>query len=183
MSHQITGVVDSCSTRDQKTRNGVGQIHSCTVDGVTFETGFQKKFSEGEQINVEVKWDYGKWNYVKNGGDGLPKAENKQKFAGGGGSKNFGGGSRGRGSFPVDPKDGSISIIRQNSLTHATKIVENMCTTSSAVGKDLFIPKDDQEYLTKVLEVALILTDFSSGQDIMKMKAAAEANMEAYNNG
>jgi len=179
MTHQVKGVVDKCTQRDQKTRNGMGTIHGCIVDGVEFETGFKKEYNEGEMISTAVKWNYGKWNAIAGDGDGLPAATASNPSAGGGGGNvskgNFSGG-RTRGAFPVPPNDGSISIIRQNSLTHATRIVRDMKL------EDLFKPATEEEYRNKVLEIALELTEFSSGQDINAvLKAAMETQKEAAN--
>ena len=172
MTHQVKGVVDTCTQRDQKTRNGIGQIHGCIVDGVEFETGFQKKHSEGEMISVAVKWDYGKWNEIPgNDGSGMPAATAggmaKPKPAGGPGG-GFKGNSR---TFPVPPTDGAISIIRQNSMGHATRVVEDMVSQGVVP-----TPACKEDYFKILLETALVITDFSSGQDVMQMQAAVAAN-------
>ena len=105
MTHQVKGVVDKCTQRDQKTRNGMGTIHGCIVDGVEFETGFRKAHSEGEMISVAVKWDYGKWNAIAGDGEGFPAAT-----AGGpaGAKKLVGGG----GGLPMARRAPAVSSVR-----------------------------------------------------------------------
>ena len=144
MTHQVKGVVSSCTTRDQQTRRGMAQIHGCIVDGVEFETGFKKLYNEGEMISTAVNWNYGKWNAIPNqNGDGMPPA-----MGGPGGQSTAppkkggfapkGGGNFNRGTFPVDPKDGSISIIRQNAMRRAVEIMTHF------INGDLFDPKSQQ---------------------------------------
>ena len=171
MTHQVKGVVDQCTQRDQKTRNGMGTIHGYIVDGVEVETGFRKTRSEGEMVTTAVKWDYGKWNEINGDGAGMPAATAgggaKPKPAGGG-SGGFKGNSR---SFPVPPTDGAISIIRQNSMGHAAKVVEDMINHGIVTA-----PANAEDYYKLLLETALVITDFSSGQDIMQMQKAVAAN-------
>lgn len=180
MTHQVKGVVSSCTTRDQQTRRGMAQIHGCIVDGVEFETGFKKTFNEGEMISTAVNWNYGKWNAIpNNNGDGMPPAtmggpggQSTAPPKKGGFAPKGSGGNFSRGQFPVDPKDGSISIIRQNAMNRAVEVLD----TWMAEPQPLFLPSDQQEYMDKLIEVALVITDFSSGQDITNLQAALAAN-------
>ena len=175
MSNQrINGVVDRTWTKTKSTRYGDKNIHYCEVDGVEFETGFKKEFSEGEMIDIAVKHQYGALQYQK-GADtqGLPKAGNvtKGNFSKPGVS-NYGA----KGKFPVDPKDGQMSIIRQSSMDRAVTIVRDMvaCGTISA-------PPTQEDYLKLCIEIALNITDYASGNDIMQLAAAKAAAKEAIN--
>lgn len=180
-THVIKGVVDNVSTKTVTTRFGDKQVHHATVDGIEFSTGFKQVVTPNEVINLPVAWQYGNWQYVETPDalrDNLPlvtqEANNTQAAAapaGGGG----GGGKKGYGKFPVDPLDGQMSIIRQNSMNRAVEILENMMTASPA----LFAPVNEEAYLKKLIEVALTVTDFNSGQDIMQLKAAQAANLAA----
>ena len=166
MTHQVKGVVDTCTQRDQKTRNGMGTIHGCIVDGVEFETGFNKKHSEGTMVSVAVKWDYGKWNQINGDGEGMPAA------TAGGQVKAVGGTAaprgKAKGEFPVPPDHYSMSIIRQNSMGHATKIVDDMYKHGV-----LTSVSTTDDYLKEVVETALSITEFSSGQDMKAVLKAA----------
>jgi len=180
-THVIKGVVDSVFTKQVTTRFGDKQVHHAKVDSIEFSTGFKQVVQAGEVINLPVAWQYGNWQYVETPDalrDTLPMVTAAETAAaapaasGGGGS---GGQKKGYGKFPVDPLDGQMSIIRQNSMNRAVEILENMMTASPA----LFAPKDEAEYLKKLIEVALTVTDFNSGQDIMQLKAAQAANLAA----
>ena len=168
----INGVVDKCWTKTKSTRVGDKTIHYCDVDGVTFSTGFKQPFNEGEMINIAVKFNYGELQYQP-GQDatGLEAASNVKKgnFQPKGGS-NYGA----KGKFPVDPKDGQMSIIRQSSMDRAVTIVRDMvaCGTIEA-------PATKEEYLKVCIEIALNITDYASGNDIMKLQEAQALAKEA----
>ena len=80
------------------------------------------------------------------------------------------------GNFPVGTRDGSMSIIRQNSVTNATSIVADFIATTE---KDTW-PKTLDEFTEMVITVAYKLTDFSSGQREEKLakKLAGEAALK-----
>lgn len=180
-THVIKGVVDNVSTKTVTTRFGDKQVHHATVDGIEFSTGFKQVVQAGEVINLPVAWQYGNWQYVETVDsirNGLPQvtlAETTAQAPAASSGTGGGGGRKGYGKFPVDPLDGQMSIIRQNSMNRAVEIVENMMTASPA----LFEPKNQADYLKKLIEIALTVTDFNSGQDIMQLKAAQAANLAA----
>ena len=180
MTNAVTGVVDSSYTKEKQTRTPgkTVTIWYVEVDGVTFSTGFKKLFEQGEHIDVTVKSNYGEWQYVKHGSDGLPPATGtgavkKGNFGGQKGSNK--GGGRNMGSFPIDPKDGQMSIIRQSSMDRAVHIVRDLVTAG------LFKPASEEDYLKKLIEIALNITDYASGNDIMKLNQAKAAAKEAIN--
>lgn len=170
-TNTIKGVVDSVRTMIRKTKFGDKNIHLVTVDGTEFETGFKQVFSQGEMITAGVEHKYGGWQYVDASGNLPPVTAavttSVQSTSGGGKGRN--------GAFPVDPKDGQISIIRQNSLNRAVEILE----TWGQHG--IFKATSEDEYLKKLLEVALIVTDFNSGQHIVELAKAQAANLEVVN--
>lgn len=178
----VTGVVDKTWTKQKATRFGDKELHYVQVDGVTFSTGFKKVFTEGQMITAAVKFNYGELQYQPDtDASGLPAAKGGAPRTNSTGPStikqgNFQakGGSN-RGAFPIDPKDGQMSIIRQSSINRAVEIVTGL------INAKLFTPKTEDEYLHKVLEVALIVTDFSSGNDIMQLAAAKAAAKEAIN--
>ena len=175
MSNQrINGVVDKCWTKTKSTRYGDKNIHYCEVDGVAFETGFKKVFSEGQMIDIAVKHQYGALQYQDGASvEGLPKAGSvtKGNFSKSGGS-NYGA----KGKFPVDPKDGQMSIIRQSSMDRAVTIVRDMVACGT-----IETPATKEEYLKVCIEIALNITDYASGNDIMQLAAAKAAAKEAIN--
>ena len=172
-TNSIKGVVDSVRTKVRNTRFGDKKIHLCTVDGIEFETGFKSVFAQGEMITCGVEHKYGGWQYVEGPVGSLPPvtAAVTTSVASTSGS----GGGKGAGAFPVDPKSGQISIIRQNSLNRAVEILRQWAK------EGIFEPKGEAEYLKKLLEVALIVTDFNSGQHIVELAKAQAANLEVVN--
>ena len=177
MSNQaINGVVDRTWTKTKSTRFGDKDIHYCSVDGVDFSTGFKKVFNDGEMVNIAVKFNYGELQYQAGvDATGLPPATaggtvKKGNFQQGSGS-NYGA----KGKFPIDPKDGQMSIIRQSSMDRAVTLVRDM------VSCGIFKPKTEEEYLSKCIEIALNITDYASGNDIMQLAAAKAAAKEAIN--
>ena len=167
-TNTIKGVVDSTCVKTKNTRKGDFDINYVTVDGVEFETGFKAVFSKGEMIKAPVEYKFGAWQYDANGSQDLPPvtaASTPAPVASSGSGK-------GAGGFPVDAKSGQISIIRQNSLNRAVEILAQWKYAES---------HGEAEYLKKLLEVALIVTDFNSGQHIMQLQAAQAANLEVVN--
>lgn len=177
-THVIKGVVDNVSTKTVSTRFGDKSVHHAIVDGIEFSTGFKQEVQAGAVINLPVAWQYGNWQYVETPDairDTLPQVTKEATAAAAPTGGTGGGGRKGYGKFPVDPLDGQMSIIRQNSMNRAVEIVENMMTASPP----LFQPADEGHYMKKLIEVALTITDFNSGQDIMQLKAAQAANLAA----
>lgn len=172
-THSIKGVVDQAFTKTKTTRVGDKTINHVIVDGVEFQTGFKAVFSQGQLINAAVEFNYGAWQYVEGvNADALPAAETKTALPAA--AQPSGGGGRGSGAFPVDPRSGQISIIRQNSMNRAVEILEAWMTLPTPI----FTPVDQEQYLKKLVETALLITDFNSGQDIMQLQVAQAANMQ-----
>ena len=168
----IKGVVDNVFTKVKNTRKGDFDINYVVVDGLEFETGFKQVFAKGEMITAGVEHKYGSWQYVEGVPQGtLPAAGAVTGPAAPAVSSS---GSRGSGGFPVDAKSGQISIIRQNSMNRAVEILAQWTSYATP----LWQPVTEGEYLKKLLEVALIITDFNSGQHIMDLQAAKEGNLQ-----
>lgn len=175
-THVIKGVVDSTHTKTVNTRFGDKLVYHGVVDGVEFSTGFKKLTSQGEMVTLGVAWKYGNWQTEEGAvSSGLPAATvgNPSPSPSGGSGGGSGGGGRGSGTFPVDPKSGQISIIRQNSMNRAVEIMAQWQISG------VFQTKSEETYLKKLLETALLITDFNSGQDIMQLAAAQLANQQA----
>ena len=173
---QVKGVVDRTFTKTKSTRMGDKTINYCVVDGFEFSTGFKAPFTEGEMIDAAVKFTYGEWQLVPGkSGAGLPTAGStpvkKGNFSKSGGS-NYGN----KGTFPIDPKDGQMSIIRQSSMDRAVRLVRDMVDVGT-----ISPPATKEAYLKLCIEIALNITDYASGQDIMQLSAAKAAAKEAIN--
>lgn len=176
MTHQVSGVVEQGTTKTVKTKFGDKPVYGIIVDGVEVSTGFKRDHNQGEMVDLRVEWKFNNWQKIGVGGTAnLPKATAGGPGGGNAQQGNFvkkqAGGSR-AGGFPVNPTDGSMSIIRQNSMTHATKLVRDM------VDVGVLSLSTVDEYMKEVLETALSITDYSSGQDGVKLKAAIEANQQ-----
>ena len=163
---KVSGVVSNVTTKTKSTKFGDKTINYVTVDGHEFSTGFKKLFSAGEMINIVVELKFGEFQLVENV---VPTSQPLFTGAAATPAKPAWGGSKGgfqKSTFPLLPTDGQMSIVRQNSMNRAVEIVEHWTDTG------LFPAKTQEEYMKKLIEVAMTITDFNSGQDIMQMKAA-----------
>lgn len=170
MSHQIKGVVDRTTTKTVTTKYGDKPTFTYTVDGVDFSSGFKREHQDGEMVSVEVEWKYNQWQKMPGfNGEGKPAAT-----AGGGtGGATVTQGNftpKGGGTFPIDIKSGQISIIRQSSMNRAVEIMGHL------LGFKILDSLTEDEYMKKLFEIAMTITDFGSGQDIMNLQAAMLAN-------
>ena len=159
--YKVNGIVTNVTSKQIQTKYGLKNVYAVEVGDKVFSTGFKALYTVSEQINVLVEFKYGEYQLV----DGTPSNEPElgseaalevvapRPFTPKGG---------GRGKFPIDPLDGQMSIIRQSSMNRAVDIVDNMVASSviSMLTQD--------EYMKKILEIAMIVTDFGSGQDIVK---------------
>ena len=179
MSNQVvTGVVDSTWTKDKQTKFGMKQLHYVKVDNITFSTGFKKVFTEGEMINAVVKFNYGELQYQPNESPtGSMPAATASAPAATKGNFNKGSGSNygNKGKFPIDPKDGQMSIIRQSSINRAVEIMSHIHADA-----DLY-EMTEEDYLKQLFEIALNITDFCSGNDIMQLMAAQQQQKDIVN--
>lgn len=168
---KVNGVVDKAWTKVKNTRAGDKTIHYASVDGNEFSTGFNAVFQQGEFANVVVEYKYGEYQLVPNLspsnqpdlGSQPPPAPAKKAWGGG---STGGGFTKKSSTFPIDPKDGQMAIIRQNSMNRAVEILDSWMTPYVEGMDPLWTPKDQKEYIQKLHEVALTITDFNSGQDI-----------------
>ncbi len=165
---QVKGVVDNSFSKQKTSQAGkTFTIHYIEVDGTTISTGFKKEHDVGEAINIAIEKKYNEWQKVANrSGEGLP-ALGSQPTTGFVRKANFGGKAN---TFPVEPTDGQMSIIRQSSMNRAVEIMGQL------LHHGLVTCETEEQYMHKLMEVALMVTDFGSGQDIMQLKAAQQAN-------
>lgn len=178
MKYQVSGRVNNAYTKTKKSKaNKDFTINYIDVDGVTVSTGFNAEHTVGEQINIAVEDKFGEWQKCGVTGTGLDPVPSNAPAAKGGWSKGSGGNSKGAGfkssTFPVEPTDGQMSIIRQNSMNRAVEILRDW------MANGIITFKSEADYLKKLHEVALTITDFNSGQDIMALAHAKAASLQA----
>lgn len=173
-TNSVKGVVESTRTKTKSTRYGDKVVNYVTVGGQEISTGFKPIFQQGENVDLGVAFTYGEWQYQNVPGGTLPPLQAEATPATPTAI------SRGKApasrTFPVDPTDGQMSIIRQNSMNRAVEIVDAMIKHGTIAA-----PANQDEYMTLLVEIALEITDFNSGQDIMKIAAAQRANKEVIN--
>lgn len=168
---KVNGVVDRVWTKAKQTKFGEKTIHYASVNNQEFSTGFKKVFSQGEFANVVVEHKFGEWQLsegiVPTNEPDLGSTPPPQKSFGGGGGGGFK--PRAASKFPIDKTDGQMAIIRQNSMNRAVEILDSWMTPFVEGQAPLWTPASQEEYIQKLHEVALTVTDFNSGQDIMKL--------------
>lgn len=169
---KVEGNVDSVYSKTKSTRSGKDvTIYYGTVDGTEVNLGFKPIWEEGEYVSVEVAEKYGELQITG-------KAKPGSKPASAAPSKGVSSPSFKRGSFPLEPTDNQVSIIRQSSLNRAVDV------TDALVNNGLFKAKTEEEYIEKIWELAYQFTDFGTGQREVKMskdKEVKRAMMEAVN--
>jgi hypothetical protein len=170
----ISGVIDSIYTKEVQIKNGprAGQtstVYHAMIQGHDVNLGFKCDYQEGESVTLTVEEKYGGYQVVKgNGNANAPSVPNAASQAGPAqpaaplGPKPA--------AFPTPKNTKDISIIRQNSMTHATRIVDDMIIHGVVKA-----PKTEGEYVEKVIEVAYQVFDFSSGWREQKMADAQAA--------
>lgn len=148
----LAGTVDSIYTKTITIKNGrrAGQdatVYHATINGQDVNCGFkQPMFEEGEVVNIEVEQKFGGWQYV---GPAVKGSQPVAKAAPPPAKKP---------AFPVGKDTKDMSIIRQNSLNHASRIVFDYYRST-----DTQYTGSMEDYVNEVINVAYDLTDFSSG--------------------
>lgn len=151
----MKGTVTNESSRQANTRFGVKTTYSIEVDGVWYKCGFKKppckvgdevEFNENTSAyGMEAKDIRPIGTRAPSGEDTPVKTQPKASYN-----------SRPEKTFPVPPLHGDRSIIRQNSLAHATQLVvfqiREMGTTVSL---------DDMARM--VIELASKFEEYSAG--------------------
>ena len=171
MIHTVTGTIDSIYTKEVNTKRGPAQVYHAMVNGQDINLGFKTSHSQGEAISWAVEEKYGSLQYTGPAGSvasasnpipGPTPQDNKPMAI-----------SKAPAQFPTVKGTKDVSIIRQNSLRHAVLVVSDMYVHS------IITAQTEEAYINKVLEVAYIFADFSTGWREVK---EAEAQM-AYTAG
>jgi hypothetical protein len=167
---QVTGKVVGCPTRTIQVKRGPragkdATVHSIEVDTpnglIEVNVGFRQPYEVGESVNLSCdRTQFGLEVSKSQAGPAAPAAKASVQHV-----------QPARVGFPVGKDTKDISIIRQNSMTHASRIVDDM-VRGGIIGK----PQSEEEYIEKVFDVAYQITEFSSGHREVKM---AMAMMEA----
>ncbi len=177
MTEQISGVIDSIYTKDVQIKNGpkagsTSTVYHAMIQGHDVNLGFQCAFQEGESVTLNVEQKYGGYQVVKGNGSGSPVKAAPASNAGPGSAPTQV--SAAKPAFPTVKNTKDVSIIRQNSMTHASRIVRDMVDLGVIAA-----PPKEAEYVEKVIEVAYTIADFSTGWREQKMADA----MAGYTEG
>ena len=151
-------------TKTVQTKFGDKNVYHCEVGGQPINLGFKKVVEEGETVTLTVDRKYGGLQYVSHGGNAQAKpASNVGGQSGAASTATTAG-------FPVAKNSREVSIIRQSSLNRAVEVVRGLMDCG------LFVPQSEQEYLDKIVELAYMFTEFSTGhREVNQAKA-----MQAY---
>lgn len=151
---QVTGVVAAMSNKYDK--------FSVCVDDVWYSSKFEIPCSRGDTVtfdNGDKKWCRG-LKVVSAGGGGAPAPS--------GGTTSAAPSAAHKPAFPIGIDTKDRSIVRQNSLTHATNLY-----IKTMVGDGTLPTEEDA---IKIVELARIFEDYSSGDGDAR-DAAAELAM------
>lgn len=165
----ISGVIDSIYTKEIQIKRGAragqtSQVYHAMVGGHDVNLGFKCDYQEGEMVNLNVEEKYGGYQVVQGNGSAAPAATAAAPTVAATPAPAL------KAAFPTPKNTKDISIIRQNSMNHASRIVRDMIDT-----KVIGAPKNEAEYVEKVIEVAYSVFDFSSGWREQKMADAQAA--------
>lgn len=165
----ISGKIDSIYTKEVQIKNGpragsTSTVYHAMIAGHDVNLGFKCDFEEGESVNLTVEEKYGGYQVVKGGGNGAAAPAPAAAQAAAPALKPA------PAAFPTPKNTKEISIVRQNAMRHAVPIVKDMVDAGVIPA-----PKDEAEYVEKVIEVAYSVFDFSSGWREQKMADAQAA--------
>jgi hypothetical protein len=151
---QIQGTVTNLNGQSKISKLGKPYtIYDCVINGEAVSLGFQHPFAEGETVTINVDdTQYGvqmsKTQGVQPASTGVTQSAQPAPIPM----------KKATPQFPTQPGTKDVSIIRQNSLNHATKIVDDM------IGHGVILaPKDMDAYIQTVIDTAGTLAQFSTG--------------------
>lgn len=195
MANVVNGKVDSSSNRMVPTKTGrMTKVYDLYVDGVKYGFGFKDPTTMGIVPGTVLAFEYDPSRYNSiNMGSLVIGAGAGGPVSGGGSpvSATSVGGSSGptgappfRGKmdrpFPVPVTSGEYAIIRQNALTNARELVAAMETKSDGIPPLLGDDAGWNAVVNRVLKVAYVFEDYSSGQrevkEAMKLRTTDKIN-------
>lgn len=166
---QVQGVVESTYTKDVNTKYGTKPVFHVVVDGNDINCGFKNPgYEEDEYVTLDVNnTQYGlKLNDGQKGGGQRPSKQSANSNKGAAQSP----APQPRAAFPIAKGTKDISIVRQNSAQHASRIV------AALINSKQIAPADVED---KFFELAYAITDFSTGhreENMAKAMMAVEDN-------
>lgn len=153
---QVQGTVTNAWSQAKTSKAGKNYtVNYIQMDSFpeTISTGFKELFQTGQSVNINVDKKYGEMQYISDAmappPQGAPAPQQGAPVAPQGQPPVQ------KAEFPIAPGSRQISIIRQSSLKCAVEALGPV--------------KDGQEikaYAEEAIELALMFTDFGSGQDI-----------------
>lgn len=167
----IQGTIDSIFTKQVTIKRGPkagsdSTVYHAMINGHDVNLGFSCELVEGESVTLNVEEKFGGYQVVK--GSGVASA-NGAVVAAKAAAPTV---SPKAPAFPTPKNTKDISIIRQNSMTHASRILRDMIDLGIVSTTKV---KDEAAYVEKVIEIAYTVFDFSSGHREVKMVEAQAA--------
>ena len=144
--------VSAVASKEVKTKFGMKPTYSIKdADGVWYQAGFKNPdVKKGDSLEIEfesTKWGNKIITFSGGTGEETPVTAAKPTYGY-------------RGKFPIEATDGQRSIIRQNSLLHATALVSAFSNGET----------DVDVVVKEVIRVAKIFEQYSAG-DLERMMA------------
>jgi len=166
MQEQLTGTIDSIYTKMVNTKYGEKPVYHAMINGFDINLGFKNPYAEGETVTVTV--ENGKYGYelAKNPQAGATAITAPAQPTGPSVGPNR---APPAPDFPVAKNTKGITIARQNSGGHASRMVTALIHEG--------IIKNETEAMRVFFEFAYQITDFATGHREVK-QAEAIANYE-----
>jgi hypothetical protein len=161
-------IIENITTKEVTTKFGPKPAYTIHAGGERFSYGFKKPtFAIGD----EVDFQYTENSYGKN-----VDMTSVQMIKKGAGTPSASSGSPAKAPysppskvFPIPPLHGDRAIVRQNSITNATKAVADFCSHASKVEGDI------EGYANLIIRTARMFEAYSCGD----LDAAAAEKMAA----
>lgn len=155
-------IIERITSKEVNTKFGAKPAYSIKANGEWFQYGFKKPaFNEGDEVDFQyTESSYGKQVDAKSvrtlaKGTGSPTAAP----SGGGGKPTYS-----AKVFPIPPLHGDRAIVRQNSITNATKLVCDLSNYESW--------SDGKDAADEIIAIARMFEAYSCGD--LEAEAAAK---------
>ena len=152
----ISGTIDNIYTKTVTIKRGPRagsdtQVYHAVVNGHDVNLGFKCQFEEGESVSWECDHAYGEYKYVGASAGKAVISNGIRSVESNVASK----APATRAAFPVDKNSKDMSIIRQNSGQHASRMVAALISSGQI--------QDDEEAMAAFFEMVYQITDFATG--------------------
>lgn len=168
MIETIEGVIDNIYSKDVNTRFGQKPVYHAMIEDIDVNLGFKCDYEEGEYVTLQVQ--NGKYGYELAKGNGAASTKPVPKASGMARNSqrpNNAAPAKRAPAFPVPKDTKDISIIRQNSGNHASRIVAALINQGEI--------KDAETALDTFMDLAYAITDFGTGHREEKIAAQQAA--------